>query len=265
LERIAQRTPGFSGADLMNLMNEGTLLAGRRNKKEVEMDDIVESIEKVMLGPAHKNKRLDEKEKKIVAYHEAGHALVSTSLENTDPIHKVSIISRGSAGGYTLSVPEKDKSLHSRAYFIDELSVFLGGYVTEEIVFGDVTTGPSNDLERATKMARNLVTRYGMSSLGVRTYGKQEDLIFLGREVAEEKNYSEKTSEEIDRVVAELLAKAKARTHAIITEKREMLDKIADVLLEKETIEKEEFDRIVSGKEVDTEKNEEESSDVKSD
>lgn len=247
LERIAQRTPGFSGADLMNLMNEGALLAGRRNKKEIEMIDVIDSIEKVMLGPAHKNKRMDEKEKKIVAYHEAGHAIIGAVLENTDPVHKVSIISRGGAGGYTLAVPEKDKSLHSRAYFLDELSVFLGGYVAEEMVFGDVTTGPSNDLERATKMARSIVTRYGMSKLGVRTFGKNEDLIFLGREVAEEKDYSEKTAEAIDRTVEELLADAKKRTKDILTEKKEVLDKIAERLLEKETIEKEEFDTIMAG------------------
>jgi cell division protease FtsH len=249
LARIAQRTPGFSGADLMNLMNEGALLAGRRNKKEVNMIDIVESIEKVLLGPAHKNERMDKKEKKIIAYHEAGHAIVGAVLENTDPVHKVSIISRGAAGGYTLSVPEKDKSLHSRAYFIDELSVFLGGYVAEEMIFGDVTTGPSNDLERATKMARSIVTRYGMSKLGVRTFGKNEDLIFLGREVAEEKNYSEKTAEEIDHTVDEILANAKARTKKVLEEKKEVLDTIAKTLLEKETIEKEEFDAIMNGKE----------------
>ncbi|PID51875.1 MAG: cell division protein FtsH [Candidatus Moraniibacteriota bacterium] len=250
LERIAQRTPGFSGADLMNLMNEGALLAGRRNKKEIEMIDVIDSIEKVMLGPARKNKRMDEKEKKIVAYHEAGHAIVGAILENTDPVHKVSIISRGSAGGYTLSVPEKDKSLMSRAYFIDELSVFLGGYVAEEMIFGDVTTGPSNDLERATKMARNIVTRYGMSELGVRTFGKNEDLIFLGREVAEEKDYSEKTAEEIDHVVSKLLTDAKKTTKKILTEKKDVLDAIAQRLLEKETIEKEEFDAIITGKEI---------------
>ena len=248
LERIAQRTPGFSGADLMNLMNEGALLAGRRNKKEVDMDDVVESIEKVMLGPAHKNKRMDAKEKKIVAYHEAGHAIIGAVLENTDPVHKVSIISRGSAGGYTLSVPEKDKSLHSRAYFIDELSVFLGGYVAEEMIFGDVTTGPSNDLERATKMARNIVTRYGMSDLGVRTFGKNDDMVFLGRDSAEDRDYSEKTAEEIDKAVSAFLANAKEKTRQILTEKKDVLDTVAERLLEKETIEKEEFDAIMAGR-----------------
>ena len=246
LERIAQRTPGFSGADLMNLMNEGALLAGRRNKKAVFMIDIIDSIEKVLLGPAHRNNRMDEKEKRIIAYHEAGHAIIGSVLENTDPVHKVSIISRGNAGGYTLAVPDKDKSLHSRAYFLDELSVFLGGYVAEELIFGDVTTGPSNDLKRATKMARNIVTKYGMSELGVRTFGKNEDTVFLGRDVSEEKEYSDKTAQEIDHVVSKLLATAQKRTHDILVKKRAILDKIAQRLLVAETIEKEEFDSIMS-------------------
>ena len=249
LKRIAQRTPGFSGADLMNLMNEGALWAGRQNKKEIKMIDIIDSIEKVMLGPARKNKRLDKKETKIIAYHEAGHAIIGDTLENADPVQKVSIISRGGAGGYTLSVPEKDQSLHSKAYFIDELSVFLGGYVAEEMIFGDVTTGPSNDLERATKLARSIVTQYGMSELGVRTFGKHEDLIFLGREVAEEKDYSEKTAEDIDRVVTKLLTIAKKRATNILTDKKDILETIAQTLLKKETIEKEEFDAIMAGKE----------------
>ncbi|XLQ20604.1 MAG: ATP-dependent zinc metalloprotease FtsH [Candidatus Moraniibacteriota bacterium] len=249
LQRIAQRTPGFSGADLMNLMNEGALLAGRHNKKEVEMIDLIESIEKVLLGPARKNKRLDEKETKIVAYHEAGHALIGASLENADPVQKVSIISRGSAGGYTLSVPEKDQTLHSKAYFIDELSVFLGGYVAEKMIFGDTTTGPSNDLERATQLARNMVVKFGMSDMGVRTFGKNEEYSFLGREVSEEKDYSENTADTIDKTVSEFLSEAKKRTEDILTEKKDILEKIATVLLEKETIEKDEFDAIIAGKE----------------
>lgn len=251
LERIAQRTVGFSGADLMNLMNEGALLAGRRNKKRIHMVDIVDSIEKVLLGPAHKNNRLSEQEKKIVAYHEAGHAIVGASLPHTDPVHKISIISRGSSGGYTLSVPEKDKSLHSRAYFIDELSMFLGGYVAEELVFGDVTTGPSNDLKRATQMARSIVTRYGMSSLGIRTFGKNEDVIFLGREVAEEKDYSEKSAEAIDAEINTLLADAKKKAMDILTTKRAILDAVSTRLLEKETIEKDEFARMMKGESPD--------------
>jgi cell division protease FtsH len=249
LEQIAQRTPGFSGADLANLMNEGALLAGRENKKEVTMDDLIEAIEKVMLGPARKSRRLDKKEKKIIAYHEAGHAIVGASLKNANPIHKISIISRGSAGGYTLSVPETDKTLHSKAYFIDELAVFLGGYMTEKLVFDDVTTGPSNDLERATQVARDIVTRYGMSELGARTFGKKDEMVFLGRNSSEERDYSDKTAEDIDRVVSKFIDQAKQTANKIITEKREILDKIAETLLKKEVIEKDEFEAIMDGKE----------------
>ena len=248
LERIAQRTPGFSGADLANLMNEAALLAGRRDKKKIAMIDIIESIEKVMLGPARKSRRMNEQEKKIVAYHEGGHALVGASLPNADPVQKVSIISRGSAGGYTMAVPEKDRSLHSKKFFLDELAVFLGGYVAEQLVFGDLTTGPSNDLEKATAMARNIVTRYGMSGLGPRTFGKKEELVFLGKEVSEEKDYSDQTAEDIDKEVADLIANAHKKAEKILTDKRDVLDKIAATLLEKETIEKDEFDEIVSGK-----------------
>ncbi len=249
LEQIAQRTPGFSGADLANLMNEGALLAGRENLEEVKMDNLIEAIEKVLLGPARKSRHLDEKEKKITAYHEAGHALVGASLKNADPVHKVSIISRGSAGGYTLSVPEKDQTLHSKAYFLDRLAVLLGGYVVEKMVFGDTTTGPSSDLERATHTARSIVTRYGMSELGARTFGKNNDLVFLGKDSTEERDYSDKTAEQIDRVVSEFIENARKVAEGVVTEKRDLLDKISNVLLEKETIEKDEFNAIMEGKE----------------
>lgn len=249
LEQIAQRTAGFSGADLANLMNEAALLAGRENLTEIKMDNLVEAIEKVLLGPARKSHRMDKKEKEMTAYHEAGHALVGASLKNADPVHKVSIISRGSAGGYTLSVPEKDVSYYSKAYFLDRLAVLLGGYVVEELVFKDTTTGPASDLQRATKTARDLVTRYGMSELGARTFGKKEELIFLGREVSEEKDYSEKTAEEIDRVVSKLVENARETATKIVKEKRGILDKIAQTLLEKEIIEKDEFEAIMEGKE----------------
>lgn len=251
LRRIAQRTPGFSGADLSNLMNESTLFAARNDRKKVTMDDIIDSIEKVMLGPARKSRRITDKEKKIIAYHEAGHALVGSKLEHSDPVQKVSIVSRGSAGGYTLAVPENDRSLHSRAYFVDELSVFLGGYVAEEMIFGDVTTGPSNDLEKVTHMARDIVTRYGMSKLGTRTFGKKDEMVFLGREMHEEKDYSEKTATEIDEVVSEYIANAKKRALDILTSERATLERIAERLLEVETVEKEEFDAIVAGKKID--------------
>lgn len=243
---LAARTPGFSGADLANLVNEAAILATRRNKKTIGMPELTESIEKVILGPERRSRVINKDEKKIVAYHEGGHALVGTSLPHADPVHKVSIISRGHAGGYTLAVPDEDKSLHSYKYFIDELAVFLGGYASEKLVFGDITTGPSNDLERATGMARNMVTRYGMSRLGARTFGKKEELIFLGREMHEERNYSEKTAQDIDSEVTHLIDQAFTQATTILTKKRATLDAIANALLEKETLEKAEFESIVA-------------------
>ncbi len=257
LERLAQRTPGFAGADLANLMNEGALLAGRRDSKKISMTDLVDAIEKVMLGPARKNKRMDEKETRITAYHETGHALVGAFLDNADPIHKVSIISRGGAGGYTLSVPEKDQSYHSQSYFVDQLAMLLGGFAAEKMIFGETTTGPSSDLERATSMARQYVTRYGMSELGTRTFGKREEHTFLGREVSEAKDFSEKTAEEIDRVISSLVSQALQTAEGILTEKKDLLEKIALTLIKKETIEKDEFDAIIAGKEYNETKNEE--------
>lgn len=245
IENIAQRTPGFSGADLANLVNEAAILSARKNKTKIGMEELRESIEKVMMGPERKSRVIRKDEQKIVAYHEAGHALVAAFSKNADPVQKISIISRGNAGGYTMAVPTEDKMLHSRGYFLDEIAVLLSGFVTEQAIFGDVTTGASNDLERATNMARNMVTRYGMSSLGPRTFGKKEELIFLGKEMNEEKNYSEKTAQDIDHEVSTLIEGARKRALELITEKRDKLDKLADTLIEKETIEKEEFDEIV--------------------
>lgn len=251
LEKIAQRTPGFSGADLSNLLNEGAILAARRSKKQITQDELTEAIEKVILGPERKSRRIDEEEKKIIAYHEAGHALLATVLKNADPVQKISIISRGTAGGYTFSAPTKDKTLHSKNYFIDELSVLLGGYVSELLAFGTVTTGASNDLERATTMARNLVTRYGMSELGPRTFGKKEEMVFLGREFHEEKNYSEKTAIEIDNQVSKFIDNAFNVAKEKLQEKKDLLEKITSVLLEKETIEQDEYNEIVGIKKVE--------------
>ncbi len=245
LRTLAERTPGFSGADLANLVNEAAILATRRDKKIIGMPELTESIEKVILGPERRSRIINKKEKEIVAYHEGGHALVGASLENADPVQKISIISRGHAGGYTLAVPTEDKSLHSYKYFVDELAVLLGGYASEKLIFGDITTGPSNDLERATQMARGMVTRYGMSRLGARTFGKKEELVFLGREMHEERNYSEKTAQDIDAEVTHLIDEAFRRATDILTEKRLLLDTLAKTLLEKETIEKEEFDKLI--------------------
>ncbi len=244
---IAQRTPGFSGADLANLLNEASILAARREKKVVRMEELTEAIEKVILGPARKSRIINVEEKKIVAYHEAGHALVGASLPNADPVQKVSIISRGHAGGYTLSVPTEDRHLRSRAYYVDELAVLLGGYTSEKLTFGDITTGASNDLEKATHIARSMVTRYGMSDLGPRTFGKKEELVFLGREISEERDYSNETAQAIDKEVSDLIHGAFETAQKVLTEKKDVLAKIAQTLLEKETLEKDAFDAIVQG------------------
>jgi cell division protease FtsH len=245
LHKIAARTPGFSGADISNLVNEAAILAARRGKKVVDDDELRVSIEKVILGPERKSKILNVAEKEITAYHEAGHALIASNLKNADPVQKVSVISRGQAAGYTLNSPQEDKRLYTRAYFIDELAVFLGGYVSEKIFFGDVTTGASNDLERATDTARRLVTRYGMSNLGPRTFGRKEELVFLGKEMSEEKNYSEATAKEIDMEVSRFIDDAYKTAERIITEKKTTLERIAKTLLEKETLEQEEFNELL--------------------
>jgi cell division protease FtsH len=242
---LAERTPGFSGADLSNLVNEAAILSVRRNKKLISNQELTESIEKVIMGPERKSRVINQKEKEIIAYHEAGHAVVASSLLNADPVHKISIISRGSAGGYTMAVPSEDRRLHSKAHFIDELATFLGGHVMERLKYNDVTTGPSNDLERATHMARAMVTRYGMSNLGPRTFGKKEELIFLGREISEEKDYSETTAQAIDNEVSRLINEASATAEKILTEKRDKLEKLVAALLEKETIEKDEYNSIM--------------------
>ena len=246
VRRLAERTPGFSGADLANLVNEAAILATRRNKKTIGMEEMAISIEKVMLGPERKSRVMNQAEKKIVAYHEGGHALVAASLPHADPVHKVSIISRGHAGGYTMAVPDEDTYLHSKNYFCDELATLLGGYASEKLIFGDTTTGPSNDLERATHMARSMVTRYGMSRLGARTFGQKDELVFLGKDLHEKRDYSEETAESIDNEVTRLINEAFERATGILTERRGVLETIALTLLEKETLEKDEFDAIVT-------------------
>ena len=246
LRQIAERTPGFSGADLANLVNEAAILAARRNKTKTTMLEMREAIEKVLLGPERRSHMLSDEEKKVTAYHEGGHALVSALLPNADPVQKVSIISRGHAAGYTLNVPLKDKSLHFKSYYLDQLSVLLGGYVTEEVIFGEVTTGASNDLERATSLARRLVTRFGMSKLGPMTFGKNEELVFLGKEIHEQKNYSEKIAEEIDQQVQDFIQQSYVKSKELILKRRDILERIVKELLEKETIEKERFDEIIS-------------------
>ena len=249
LRRVAERTPGFSGADLANLLNEAAILSARQGKKIIDMPELFESIEKVMLGPERKSRMLSEKEKSITAYHEAGHAVVAHFLPNTDPIQKVSIVARGRAGGYTLKLPLEDKHLHSKSEFIEELAVLLAGHITEQENFGEVTTGATSDLRRATNLARKLITDYGMSEhLGPRTFGEKEEMIFLGAKMNEQRDYSEKIAEEIDKEISDFIKNASSTARRIVTEKKEILEKVVAVLVEKETIEKEEFEKLVGKK-----------------
>ncbi|MFH0779632.1 MAG: ATP-dependent zinc metalloprotease FtsH [Parcubacteria group bacterium] len=246
LRKIAERTPGFSGADLSNIFNEAAILAARRNQKKITQKELFESIEKVMLGPERKSHILSDEEKKVTAVHEAGHALVSHILPNADPVHKVSIISRGRAAGYTLKLPLKDKYLHKRSEFIDELAVFLAGYMAEKLEYGEVTTGASNDLIQATELARSLITQYGMSDkLAPRVYGDKDELIFLGRDIREQRNYSEKVAEEIDREIDVLINEAAATAEKVIKENKKKMNDIVKYLLEKETIEQEDFNKLM--------------------
>ncbi|MBT5807863.1 ATP-dependent zinc metalloprotease FtsH [Candidatus Uhrbacteria bacterium] len=248
LRRIAERTPGFSGADLMNILNESAIRAARRNDKKITQEDTLDSIEKVMLGPERKSYVMNKEEKKVTAYHEAGHALVAHMLPNCDPIHKVSIIARGSAGGYTLKLPSHDKRLHKRAEFIDDMAMMLGGFIAEKETFGDVTTGASDDLRKCTSLARELVTRYGMSEvLGPRVFGNPQEMVFLGKSMREERNYSEKTAEAIDAEIEKLVNGAMETARDIIRKEKLDLDKIAKKLLVDEVIEKEAFEALLKG------------------
>lgn len=247
LRNIAERTPGFTGADLANLMNEAAILAVRRGKKTIDLTEILESVDKVLLGPERRSHVFSIDEKKMTAYHEGGHALVSHLLKHTDPIRKVSIISRGHAGGYTLKMPVEDKHYHTRAEFIDDLAMALGGYAAEKLIFGNdmVSTGPSSDLRTATRIARDAVTQYGMSDLlGPRTFGSREELIYVGQGTAD-KDYSEKTSEMIDSEVGRLVKEASERATQLLTKHRAILDKITEELLVKETLEEKDFVALV--------------------
>ncbi len=239
---IAQRTPGLAGADLANILNEAAILAGRADRKKILMEDLLEALEKVTIGPQRQSHILSEKEKKITAYHEAGHALVAHLSPEADDVHKVSIIARGRAAGYTMKLPSEDKHLYSYSEHLAEIAVLLAGYATEKEVFSEVTTGASNDLKRATKLATDLVTQYGMSAkLGPRTFGEKEEMIFLGNEIHERRDYSETTATAIDQEVTEIINRAYDAAHNLITKNRQQLDKISEELVKKETLEKEEF------------------------
>ena len=237
LKRIAQLTPGFTGADLMNLMNESALLTARRGKKIITMREVNESMERVIAGPERKGRVMDEITKHTIAYHESGHALVGHLLPHADPVHKISIISRGRALGYTLSIPKEDKVLNTVGEMLDELAVFMGGRVAEEIFCDDVTTGASNDLERATKMARAMVTQYGMSAaLGTQVFGQPNHEVFLGRDYGNTQDYSEETARRIDDEVARIMKEAHDRAYEILSSHRDQMDLMASVLLERETV-----------------------------
>jgi len=249
LQKVAGRTPGFTGADLESLLNEASILAAKRNKKKVGQTEIFESVERVLLGPERKSHVLSEKEKEIVAYHEAGHAIVSYLLPGCDPVQKISIISRGQAAGYTLIMPEKEKSLKTKSEFLDNLSAFLGGYAAEEKTFGEVTTGASNDLYKVTQLARKLVTEYGMSeTLGPRTFGEKEELVFLGREISERRDYSEEFAQVIDEEVSSIIKSCHKKSSDILEKNKNKLKTLALLLLKNETVEKDQFVEIMGKK-----------------
>ncbi|MDP3004477.1 MAG: ATP-dependent zinc metalloprotease FtsH [Candidatus Azambacteria bacterium] len=247
LRRIAERTPGFTGADLANVINEAAISTARQNKKIIEQETLYHSIEKVLLGPERRSHLLSQKEKEIASYHEAGHALVAGVLPYSDPVHKISVVSRGQAAGYTLKLPIEDRHLHSKNEFLADLAVFMGGYAAEKIVFKELTTGASDDLKKATDLARRLVTEYGMSEkFGPMALGEKDELVFLGRELGVEKNYSESMARLIDKEVKNFLFTAYSTAKKIISQRRKKLKEIAERLIEKETIERDEFEMIMA-------------------
>ncbi|MCA1830713.1 MAG: ATP-dependent zinc metalloprotease FtsH [Actinobacteria bacterium] len=247
LEVLARRTPGFTGADLANVMNEAALLTARKGSKQISMSELEESIDRVVAGPERKSRVISDKEKRVIAYHEGGHALVGHALPNADPVHKISIIPRGRALGYTLSLPTEDRFLVTRSEMVDDLAMFLGGRVAEELVFEDPTTGAQDDIDRATKMARQMVTEYGMSpTLGPMALGQKQDQVFLGRDFAAHPDYSDAVAYEIDQEVRRLLDEAYAEAKEILMQYRSVLDGIVDGLLEKETVEKDELMKLLA-------------------
>jgi cell division protease FtsH len=245
LASLARGTPGFVGADLENLVNEGAILAARRNKKSIGQPELEEAIERVVLGPERKSRLISEEEKRIIAYHEAGHAVVANAIPEADPVQKVTIVGRGQAGGVTWYRPDEDRLLYSRKKLLANLAYALGGRVAEEIVFDDITSGAANDIEQVTRMARTMVTRLGMSGeLGLLQYGQKEELIFLGREISEQRDYSEAIAEKIDQEVRRLVDEAYTLAKKLLTKYRKQLDSVAQKLLEVETITREDFETI---------------------
>jgi cell division protease FtsH len=249
LKTLARATPGFVGADIANLVNEAAILAARRNKKRITMSEFQEAIERVIAGPERKSRIFTEEEREIFAYHEAGHALVAHFLPKCDPVHKVSIVARGMAGGYTMALPEEDRTVTTRSKFADQLAFALGGRASEDLVFGDMTTGAANDLERVTDMARSMVTRYGMSDkLGPMTFGQKEELVFLGKDIGEQRDYSEAIAEQIDAEVRDIVYTAYQRALDVLKDRREQLDAVAEMLLEVETLDADEFVAVIEGR-----------------
>ena len=247
-EALAKATIGFSGADLENVVNEGAILAARRNQKQISMRDLEEAIEKVRLGPERRSRAITQEEREIVAYHEAGHAVVAYMIPEADPVHKVSIVARGGAGGFTLFLPEDDATLISESAFRARLAVGLGGRAAEEIIFPDVTTGASGDLENITRMSRAMVTQFGMSKkLGPITFGDKDELIFLGRQLSEQRNYSEEVAETIDFEVRRLVDEAHQRARQILNDNIDLMHTVADRLMEEETLDAAEFKAIMEG------------------
>jgi cell division protease FtsH len=248
LDNLAGQTPGFTGADLANLVNEAALLAARTNKREVTQHELEEGIMRVIAGPEKKTRVMGEKERLVTAYHEMGHAMVAHFLEHTDPVHKISIISRGQALGYTISLPTEDKFLTTRAELADTLAMTLGGRAAEEIAFSEITTGAANDLEKVTATAKQMVMRFGMSEkLGPRTFGHDQSMPFLGREFSSEPDYSDEIAREIDDEIRRIVEEAHQTARSVLTDRRVDLDKLSKLLLEHETLEREQFEALLAG------------------
>ena len=245
LQEVAERTPGFSGADLSNLANEAALLAARKKKKKVGQGNFLEAIEKVLLGPERKSYAMNENEKEVGAYHEAGHAIVSSFLPDAEPVRKVSIVARGQAGGYTIKIPSEESKIKRKKEFISEMAVLLGGYTTEKLIFGEVSTGSVDDLKRASSYARKLVKEFGMSALGPVHFKGEEEHTFLGKDVGENKNYSEETASRIDREVLLFIKQAEDKAKKVVEENNEVLKKVAETLIDKETLERKEYEKII--------------------
>ena len=256
LDKIARRTPGFTGADLANLLNEAAILAARRNLTEISMDEVNDAIDRVLAGPEKKNRVMSEKRKSLVAYHEAGHALVGALMPDYDPVQKISIIPRGRAGGLTWFTPSEDRmesGLYSRSYLQNQMAVALGGRVAEEIIFGkeEVTTGASNDLQQVTRVARQMVTRFGMSDrLGPVALGRQGGGVFLGRDIASDRDFSDETAAAIDEEVHNLVEQAHERAQQVLGNNRQVLDQLAQMLTEKETVDSEELQSLLASNDV---------------